>query len=115
MNKIKPKGDSNIKAGLDLALKVLSQRKYKNEVSSILLLSSSDDKSNEKSIGKVIESYKSIGVYSIHTFGLGNTHNSKLLTYIANQQNGNYYYIEHLKNTSICFFDCLSYLFASIA
>ena len=96
--------------GLSLALKVLKQRKSKNEVSTILLLSSSDDKSNERSITNLIKSYRNIGAYSIHTFGLGNTHNSKLLTHIANEQNGNYYFIESLKNTSICFFDCLSSL-----
>ena len=82
-----------------MALKLLQERQHKNPVASVFLVSSVSSQQSQYGIKNMIERYDSsghCGSYSVNTFGYGADHNSKLMTWIADQKDGNFYYIEKL-------------------
>lgn len=83
MQDLSPGGSTNIGAGMFVACKILSERKYKNPVSSILLLTDGQDDYGKEYIVKCINHWKHVGAYTINTFGFGNDHDSTLMTYIS--------------------------------
>lgn len=55
-----------------------------------------------------------IGDYSIHTFGYGTDHDPELMTNLAEQKNGQFYYIEDLSRVDEAFIDFLGLLKSSV-
>ena len=55
------------------------------------------------------------GSFTINCFGFGNDHDSELMTWIADQKDGNFYFIEKVEDVGVCFIDCLGQLFSVIA
>jgi hypothetical protein len=53
--------------------------------------------------------------FTIHTFGFGKDHDSKLMTDIAKLKNGNFYYIEQVNKVDECFIDALAGLVSVVA
>ena len=115
MKELYPSGCTNIGDGLGMAIKILSDRRQRNKVSSILLLSDGQDDKSAGYIRNIISQENKAGSYTINTFGFGNDHDSQLMTEIANQKDGNFYYIEQLEDVGVCFVDCLGQLFSIIA
>lgn len=64
---------TNINDGLNLAFKTLTERKYKNPISSILLLSDGRDDKNDVGtrIQEQYDKYNINDTFSLHTFGFG--------------------------------------------
>ena len=77
-------GGTNIMSGTELALKTLRDRKYRNEVNSIFLLSDGQD--NEPGAVDRLKAAlahpvnSDLGAFSIHTFGFGAGHDEKLMS-----------------------------------
>ena len=110
---ISPNNSTNIGSGLFTAMKILNDRKYRNPVTSVLLLGDGQDDYGKSYIEKCLnhwEGKEGVGAYTINTFGFGNDHDSELMTWIADQKDGNFYYIEDVSKVGICFIDCLGSL-----
>ena len=55
-----------------------------------------------------------IGDYSVNTFGYGSDHEPELMTKLAEEKNGCFYYIEDLTTVDEAFIDCLGLLKSSV-
>ena len=60
---LQPSGEPNINEGLNLALKVLNERRFKNSVSSIFIISDGDQNDSWIKIQETINLYKDIENY----------------------------------------------------
>lgn len=107
-------GGTNINAGLVEAFKILKHRKHQNPVSSIFLLSDGLDRSAMGSVPKSLVNYNVPDDITINTFGFGNNHDPQLMNDIADQRDGNFYFIEKLDTIDEAFVDCLGGLLSSI-
>lgn len=108
-------GGTNIVGGLKKALKMLSKRTTKNQVTSIFLLSDGNDSYNLQGLDLIFDIYDSkIGDYSINTFGYGTDHDPELMTKLADEKKGSFYYIEDLHTVADSFIDCLGLLKSSV-
>lgn len=112
------RGGTNIDSGMELALQTLQDKKYKNNVESIFLLSDGidggADQKVERNINQRIDLLKS-SAFSVHTFGYGSDHDPKLMKNIANVRDGNFFYIDKLETLDEAFANCLGGLFSVIA
>lgn len=103
-------GGTNIHYGIDNGLWMLKNRKYKNPVSCLCLLSDGADNSTgaEYRVKQLIEKYKIEEEFTIFTYGYGNDHDPNIMTRIAQLKGGSFYYIENLKTISEWFVLSLS-------
>ena len=115
-NKLKPGGTTNIGKGLFVALKILADRRYKNPVTSVFLLSDGEDDKGEDYIEGVVEEWKGrTGAYTLNTFGFGKDHDSDLMTCLADDGDGNFYFIARNEDIGTYFVHCLGRLFSFLA
>lgn len=115
-------GNTNIIKGLEDSFSVLLNRKEKNELTSIFLLSDGEDTAGNKQdafqqfIGqKELEMGKRGMDFQISTFGFGIDHDEVLLSSLAEKKQGFFYYVKDLKRVDECFIDCLSKIMSVIA
>jgi len=116
IKQICPESGTNIKAGLELAFKVLKLRKQKNAVSSIFLLTDGRDGfkcSPEKVADSLIQS-ELMDDFTLHTFGYGDDHDAGLMTGLSDLKDGNFYYIQDLSKVDESFIDCLGGLISAV-
>jgi len=92
-------------------------RKSKNDVTGVLLLSDGCDNTNfHKDTNNVTKFQKKWEnklkneEFTVHCFGYGNGHDSNLMEFISNSYNGNFYYVKDLDTISDVFIDCLGLL-----
>jgi len=101
-----------------LALKTLQEKKYKNNVESVFLLSDGidggADKQVETNVNKRVDLLRK-SAFSVHTFGYGSDHDPKLMKNIANLRDGNFFYVDKLETLDEAFANCLGGLFSVIA
>ena len=65
-------------------------RKYRNNVTSIFLLSDGVD----DTFPEIKEQIKSVNeIFTIHTFGFGEDHDAKIMTSICNLKSGSFYFV----------------------
>lgn len=110
---LKIEGSTNLVAGLEYSLCVLSGRKQVNQSSAVILLTDGVDHQSYTSIARargVIAKYPISKDYSIHTFGYGSDHDSELLNSISDIKNGGFYYIQQFEGISQAFANCLGEL-----
>lgn len=115
INYIEPDGGTNIQLGLEFAFQILKRRKYRNTVSSIMLLS---DGLDEECYPLITESLAKINLqhdFTIHTFGYGADHDPLLMSEIANLKNGSFYYVDKEEILDEIFVDCLGGLLSVVA
>ena len=86
-------GGTDICCGLECAIKTIKNRKTKNEVTSIFLLSDGQDSNATKNVEKLLGEHQT-EPYSIHSFGFGDDHDEKIMTKISQLKNGGFYYIK---------------------
>ncbi len=69
-------GGTNINSGMELALKTIRDRKFKNSVTSIFLLSDGQDGGAAHQFAESLKrpENKDLGVFTIHSFGFGIDH-----------------------------------------
>lgn len=104
--RLNPSGSTSIPEGLKTAVNMIRDRgAHKNKIVSIFLLSDGNDNEREASdvIKKFLENSAVDLEFTIHTFGFGDDHDSKLLSDIAKFRGGNFYYIQDLEKINECF------------
>ena len=109
-------GSTNIQSGLDLAFRTLQSRKYRNPVSSVLLLSDGqDDSLKHDNVGNYLSRLSLTEVFTVNCFGFGAQHDAALMNEIAKFKDGALYFVENLQQVEEMFVDALGGLFSVIA
>jgi len=121
INKIYPSGGTNINSGVQMALEILKQRKFKNDQASIFVLSDGVDyqgKQAKNIIKNTIENYEEydsiIGSYTLNTFGYGKDTDSEVMSSIAESKDGTFFFIDKLEMVDECYVDCLGSILTSV-
>ncbi|KAL4490928.1 hypothetical protein ABPG72_008664 [Tetrahymena utriculariae] len=120
INRLVAKGGTNICQGMQLAFDVLKQRRYKNPITSVFLLS---DGLNDGAENKIRDLLKQLNFYqnyneenfTIQTFGFGKDHDPNLMDKISQLMDGNFYYIGDIHRIDECFIDALGGLFSVVS
>merc|ERR1719160_127190 len=86
-------GGTSIAAGLDAALNVMEQRRNRNKVSAILLLTDGQDYSTRPQIPSLVARAQQVGA-SLYTFGFGADHDAGLLSELAEQATTPFTFVE---------------------
>jgi len=86
-------GGTNIAEGLDLGLAVLEQRRQRNQVSAILLLTDGQDSSFRCAIPSMVQRASKAGA-GLYAFGFGQDHDADLLRGVSEQAKTPYTFIE---------------------
>ncbi|KAL4486848.1 hypothetical protein ABPG72_009612 [Tetrahymena utriculariae] len=103
-------GGTSITSGLQTAFSILQNRKQKNSVSSIFLLSDGQDKGSDSRIRILLQTrYLQLKeeCFTIHSFGFGNDHDGPLMQSIAQIKDGSFYYVERNEQVDEFFIDAL--------
>ena len=114
LNKVYATGGTNIQLGMKYAFEVIKQRRYINNVTSILLLSDGLDGGAENRVKDQLTSYNLKDTFTINTFGYGSDHDPKLMSAIAQLKDGSFYFVEKLDTVDECFVDCLGGLISVV-
>lgn len=89
INQLHANGGTSITNGMDVAFKVLKERKYINSISSIFLLTDGLDGDAYHGVQQALTSRKmEDAVFSISCFGFGSDHDATLMTNIAKLRKG---------------------------
>lgn len=113
---ISASGMTSITEGVKKAQELLSLRKSRNPVSTILLLT--DGKHNKGAINnQILFGFEKSASqhYSVHSFGYGNDHDALLMREIAEFKSGNYYFIQDMHTIAECFGDCMGMVTTTLA
>lgn len=86
-------GGTNIARGLSMGISVLEQRRQKNNVSTLLLLTDGQDYGTRPQIPALIDRARATGS-SVYAFGFGADHDASLLSALAEQAQTPFSYIE---------------------
>lgn len=86
-------GGTSIAAGLDMALSVMEQRRERNKVSAILLLTDGQDGSTRSQLPRLLQRAAAANV-AIYAFGFGANHDAALLAEIAEQAQTPFTFVE---------------------
>ena len=94
IKEIEASGGTNIEAGMCCALEIIKQRKTKNPISCVFLLSDGVDNypKTANRVRNLIEN--STETFPIHSFGYGSEHDSLEMMNISSFSGGNYYYVQ---------------------
>ena len=115
VKKIRATGANDINLGLTHAFRTLEQRRTKNPVQSIFLLSDGIEPQAQDRVKVTLERFNIPSSITINTFGFGSDHDPQLLTDISNFRDGNFYFIQKLDTIDEAFVDCLGGLVSSVA
>ncbi|CAK67432.1 unnamed protein product (macronuclear) [Paramecium tetraurelia] len=110
---IRASGQTNIAKGTEIAFNQIQQRKMKNQVTSIFLLSDGQD----QGAAEYIQRQKDVveDIVTIHSFGYGSDHDAALMSKICKVGQGSFYYIEDVKLLDEFFADALGRLSSALA
>jgi uncharacterized protein YegL len=113
-------GGTEIILGLKKSLKLLKDRVYINQVTSILLLTDGVDNNRDTAMSrleKVFVTYDKLIAtsYTIHAFGYGQDHQADLLNLMSQRKNGGFYYVETENSIPQLFSDCLGEMMSIVA
>jgi uncharacterized protein YegL len=105
-------GGTDIADGLSLGLKALRERRERNSIASVLLLTDGQDSGSLDRLDSVMRDLPNC---SIHTFGFGSDHDAKVLTAISSRVQGTFTYIEALPAVGPAFASTLGGLVSIVA
>ncbi|CAD8203337.1 unnamed protein product [Paramecium pentaurelia] len=99
---IRIRDSTNIASGVALGLRMIRDRKYKNPVTCMFVLSDGmdDDKDAELRCQYTLQQYNLQDTLTINTFGYGSDHDAKVMNYIANLKGGQFVYIDQIQKVS---------------
>ncbi|CAD8123009.1 unnamed protein product [Paramecium sonneborni] len=99
---MKIRDSTKIADGFDLGVRMIRDRKYKNQITNMFILSDGvdDDKGADQRCKQVIYSSKIKDPFTINTFGYGNDHDPKVLNHISNLKGGQFFYIDNIQTLS---------------
>jgi Mg-chelatase subunit ChlD len=119
LSNVKPKGGTNIALAMQHAIELVKQRRYKNNVTSIFLLSDGIQFEADKKIKNLLDREKfflsEANCISINTFGYGEDHDANLMMQISRLADGNFYYVENPSMVEESFMSCLVGLLSVVA
>lgn len=130
VNSVRANGSTNIIAGLKRAVEVLEQRRQKNPVSSIILLSDGHDNLNGQGpdflrslhylppclrANDLPMNASQTSAVPVHTFGFGSDHDATALHAIADGSGGTFSYIESIEIIQDAFARCIGGLLSVVA
>merc|ERR1740130_1548736 len=95
-------GGTSIAAGLSMALSVMEQRRQRNKVSSIMLLTDGKDGSTRGQLPALIARARQTNC-SVYAFGFGKDHDAALLSELAEQATTPFTYVEDTDNIKEAF------------
>lgn len=95
-------GGTSIAAGLSMGLSVMEQRRQRNKVSSILLLTDGQDGSTRHQLPALMTRAKASNC-SVYAFGFGKDHDAALLSDLAEQAQTPFTYVEDSDNIKEAF------------
>jgi len=107
-------GGTSITAGLTMGIEVLEQRRHRNKVSAIMLLTDGQDFSAASNMPRLIARARAEGS-SLYAFGFGSDHDSKLLSEVAEQAQTPFTYVEDTENLTEVFAGALGGLTSVVA
>lgn len=118
INSRKCNGGTNIAEGLKKGAKVMTERKLKNPVSSIILLSDGQDTYNLSTGSQMRGDYRSLLPVSIHvpvhTFGFGTDHDAASMHSISETSGGTFSFIESEETIQDAFAQCMGGLLSVV-
>ncbi|CAD8201589.1 unnamed protein product [Paramecium octaurelia] len=99
---IKIRDSTNIASGVALGLRMIRDRKYKNPVTSMFVLSDGvdDDRGADLRCQQALHQYNIQDTLTINTFGYGSDHDAKVMNNIANLKGGQFVYIDNIQRVS---------------
>ncbi|PAN51647.1 hypothetical protein PAHAL_9G609800 [Panicum hallii] len=113
-------GGTNIAEGLRTAAKVLGERRHRNAVSSVILLSDGQDNYTVRQTRGSVPNYEALvppffvpagtgdrSAPPIHTFGFGHNHDAAAMNVIAEATGGTFSYIENEGAIQDAFAQCI--------
>jgi len=95
-------GGTSIAAGLEMALSVMEQRRQRNKVSAILLLTDGQDRSTRARLPELMQRTARANC-SLYAFGFGKDHDAALLSEIAEQAQTPFTYVEDTEKVGEAF------------
>merc|ERR1719217_400390 len=107
-------GGTSIAAGLSMALSVMEQRRQRNKVSAILLLTDGQDGSTRSQLPGLISRAQQANC-SIYAFGFGRDHDAALLSELAEQAQTPFTFVEDAENIREAFAGAVGGLTSIIA
>ena len=110
-------GGTNIAAGMKHALQVIKDRRTRNQVTGVFLLSDGIDyhSGTESRVRNLLTASALEENFTISCFGYGNDHSPDEMTKIAELKDGSFFYIEKYSQLEGCFVDCLGGLISVVA
>ena len=115
INAIEGSGGTDIDIGMRKAFNVIKNRRYKNPVTGIFLLSDGLDEGAEWRVAKSLAEFTIPEFFVIDSFGMGHEHCPKLMVEIAKLEHGGYYNIEEHNEVDECFVDAAAGLMSVVA
>ena len=94
------KGGTDITAGMAEAIKIFNDRRHRNPVSSVFLLSDGIDPVALAGVKSLLETQKPKDNFTINTFGYGSDHDPSLMSSLVNLTDGKFYSIETLSTVN---------------
>lgn len=114
INYLHVQGSTNIGKGIETTFKAMVDRKSKNQVTGILLLSDGHDNQWWRKGGPVVDKFFEEWTpklkdhpYTIHTYGYGADHDADIMDQIAKLNGGAFHYVHDIANVSDSFADYL--------
>lgn len=95
-------GGTSIAAGLDVGLSVMEQRRQRNKISAILLLTDGQDGSTRSQIPTLLSRAARTNC-ALYCFGFGADHDSALLSEVAEQAHTPFTFVEDTNQIAECF------------
>ncbi|EAR88380.2 Von willebrand factor type A (vWA) domain was originally protein (macronuclear) [Tetrahymena thermophila SB210] len=108
-------GGTNISEGINHALKAIQNRKFKNNVTSILLLSDGQDTKAYTRVKAYIDKYQIKDAFNIETIGFGEDHDPKLLRTLSDLRNGTFNFMQDVNYLDTAFINIFAGMISTVA
>ncbi|KAL4472626.1 hypothetical protein ABPG74_018575 [Tetrahymena malaccensis] len=115
IDQIQAGGGTNISEGINHALKAIQCRKFKNNVTSILLLSDGQDSRAYEGAKAYIEKYNIKDAFNIETIGFGEDHDPKLLRTVSDLRNGTFNFMQDVNFLDTAFINIFAGMISTVA
>ena len=114
LNSLVASGGTDITDGMRHAVRIINERKYRNPVTSVFLLSDGLDGGAVQGVRNLLNTEQPKDNFTIHSFGYGSDHDPNLMSTIAKYKDGNFYFVEKLETVDECFVDAIGGLISVV-
>ena len=114
INSLVASGGTDITDGMRHAVRIINERKFRNPVTSVFLLSDGLDEKAVYGVGELLNTQQPKDNFTIYSFGYGSDHDPNLMSTIAKYKDGTFYFVEKLETVHESFVDALGALIAIV-